>query len=408
MAKLTVDKLKLKGKRVLMRVDFNVPLDDQGGVSDDTRIVAALPTIRAALGAGGKLVLMSHLGRPDGERKPEFSLAPAARRLGELLKQPVKLAPDCVGPEVERLVAAMKPGECLVLENLRFHAGEEADDLDFAKQLARLADVYVNDAFGTSHRKHASMYGVPALLPTGTRAIGFLVQKELKFLGDALERPVRPFVAILGGAKVSDKIKVIKNLAKKVDKLLIGGAMSYTFMLAKGQKVGASKVEKTVKNKKTGQETNVIDVAKDLLKSLEGSKAKFLLPVDHVVVQQFDEKSPTAVQGPEIQDGWIAVDIGPKTIELYKKELAGAKTVVWNGPMGVFEKDPWAVGTKAVCEALAALKGATTVIGGGDSAAAVAKFGLEDKMTHISTGGGASLEFLEGKPFDCLEVIDEA
>jgi len=407
MAKLTVDTLNMKGQRVLMRVDFNVPLDEKGSVTDDTRIVAALPTIEAAMKAGGKLILMSHLGRPDGERKPEFSLAPAAKRLGELLKKPVKLASDCVGPEVARLVAGMKEGDVLVLENLRFHAGEEENDAEFSKALAALADVYVNDAFGTSHRKHASMYGVPSLLPQGRRAIGFLVQKELKFLGEALEKPARPFVAVLGGAKVSDKIKVIKNLSKKVDALLIGGAMSYTFMAAKGQKVGASKVEKTKKNK-DGTETDMIATGRDLLKAVEGTKVKFLLPVDHLVVQAFDEKSPTAVQGPEIQDGWIGVDIGPKTVELYKKELASAKTVVWNGPMGVFEKDPWAKGTKAICEALAGMKGATTIIGGGDSAAAVAKFGLEEKMTHISTGGGASLEFLEGKPFACLEVIDEA
>ncbi len=407
MAKLTVDKLNLKGKRVLIRVDFNVPLEGDR-VTDDARIVGALPTIKAAIAAGGKVILMSHCGRPDGQKKPEFSLAPAAKRLGELLGKPVALAPDCVGPEVEKIVAGLKGGDVLVLENLRYYAGEEANDAEFSKKLAALADVYVNDAFGTSHRKHASMYGVPSLLPKGSRAIGFLVQKEIKFLGDTLEKPVRPFVAILGGAKVSDKIKVIKNLSKKVDVLLIGGAMSYTFMAAKGQKTGASKVEKTVKNKKTGEETSVIEVAKELLKAIGESKAEFVLPIDHLVVQKFDEASPAAVQGPEIQDGWIGVDIGPKTIELYKSKLANAKTVVWNGPMGVFEKEPWATGTRSICDALAALKGATTVIGGGDSAAAVAKFGMEDKMSHISTGGGASLEFMEGKPFACFEVIDDA
>jgi 3-phosphoglycerate kinase len=407
MAKLTVDKLNLKGKRVLIRVDFNVPLEGDR-VTDDARIVGALPTIKAAIAAGGKVILMSHLGRPDGQKKPEFSLAPAAKRLSELLGKDVSLASDCVGPEVEHRVGAMQGGDVLVLENLRFHAEEEANEAEFSKKLAALADVYVNDAFGTSHRKHASMYGVPSLLPKGSRAIGFLVQKEIKFLGETLEKPVRPFVAILGGAKVSDKIKVIKNLSKKVDVLLIGGAMSYTFMAAKGQKTGASKVEKTVKNKKTGEETSVIEVAKELLRTIGESKAEFVLPIDHLVVQKFDEASPTAVQGPEIQDGWIGVDIGPKTIELYKAKLAGAKTVVWNGPMGVFEKDPWAKGTRAICDVLAGLKGATTVIGGGDSAAAVAKFGMEDKMTHISTGGGASLEFMEGKPFACFEVIDDA
>ncbi|MBN2582753.1 MAG: phosphoglycerate kinase, partial [Planctomycetes bacterium] len=363
--------------------------------------------IKAAVAAGGKVILMSHLGRPKGEAKPEMSLAPAAKRLGELLGKPVKLAPDCVGPEVAAVVSKMADGDVVVLENLRFHKGEEKSDPEFIKQLASLGDVYVNDAFGTSHRKHASMYGVPSLLPKGSRAIGFLVQKELQFLGDALTEPKRPFVAILGGAKVSDKIGVIENLSQKVDVLLIGGAMSYTFMRAKGQGTGKSKVE-AVKENKDGSKTNVIALAKDLLAKLESAKAELVLPVDHLVVQEFDESSPTAVQAPAIKDGWMGVDIGPKTIDLYKKKLAGAGTVVWNGPMGVFEKEPWATGTKAVCAALADLKGATTVIGGGDSAAAVAQFGYADKMSHISTGGGASLEFLEGKGFACLDVIDEA
>jgi len=406
MAKLTVDKLDLKGKRVLVRVDFNVPLDDRQKVTDDKRIRAALPTIRAVVEAGGKVILMSHLGRPKGQVRPEMSLAPAAVRLGELLGKDVKLAPDCVGPEVETIVGRVADGDVVVLENLRFHAGETGNDPQFARQLASLAEVYVNDAFGTSHRKHASMYGVPSLMPEGRRAIGFLVRKELEFLGDALQDPGRPFVAILGGAKVSDKIGVIENLSAKVDLLLVGGAMSYTFMRAKGQGTGKSKVEETRKNK-DGSITDVIALAKDLLVKLEGARAELVLPVDHLVVREFDESSPTAVQGPQIQDGWMAVDIGPETMELYKQKLAGAKTVVWNGPMGVFEKEPWAAGTKAVCGALAELD-ATTIIGGGDSAAAVAQFGYEDRMSHISTGGGASLEFLEGKSFACLEVIDEA
>jgi len=406
MAKLTVDKLDLKGKRVLMRVDFNVPLGDQGSVTDDKRIRAALPTIQAAVAGGGKVVLMSHLGRPKGERKPEMSLAPAAARLGELLGKPVELAPDCVGPEVERMVAALPDGDVLMLENLRFHKGEEKNDDEFARGLAALADVYVNDAFGTSHRKHASMYGVPSLLPKGTRAIGFLVKKELEFLGEALADPKRPFAAILGGAKVSDKIGVIENLMTQVDLLLIGGAMSYTFMQARGQGTGNSKVERT-KEHKDGSTTDVIALARDLLAKLKGARAEFLLPVDHLVVQEFDESSPTAVQKPDIQGGWMGVDIGPETVDLYTRKLAAARTVVWNGPMGVFEKAPWAGGTKAVCRALAGLD-ATTIIGGGDSAAAVAEFGFADKMSHISTGGGASLEFLEGKPFACLETIDEA
>ncbi len=406
MGKLTVDKMDLKGKRVLMRVDFNVPLDDQGGVADDKRIVAALPTIRAAVEAGGKVVLMSHLGRPKGERKPEMSLAPAAKRLGELLGKPVAMAPDCIGEEVETMVAGMSDGDVLMLENLRFHPGERKNDAEFARQLASLADVYVNDAFGTSHRKHASMYGVPSVLPEGTRGIGFLVQREIEFLGGVLAEPKRPFVAILGGAKVSDKIGVIESLGQKVDRLLIGGAMSYTFMRAKGQGTGKSKVEETVENK-DGSTTDMIAKAGELLGTLEGARAEFFLPVDHLVVEEFDEASPTSVQAPDIQDGYMGVDIGPETIELYKGKLADAGTVVWNGPMGVFEKEPWAGGTRAVAEALAGSE-ATTIIGGGDSAAAVAKFGLEDGMTHISTGGGASLEFLEGKSFACLEVIDEA
>jgi len=406
MAKLTVDKLDLKGKRVLMRVDFNVPLDEAGHVTDDKRIRAALPTIRAAIAGGGKVVLMSHLGRPKGERKPGMSLAPAAARLGELLGRPVALAPDCVGPEVESMVAAVADGDVLMLENLRFHKGEEKNDPAFARRLAALADVYVNDAFGTSHREHASMYGVPSLLPKGTRAIGFLLKKELQFLGDALADPKRPFAAILGGAKVSDKIGVIESLMNKVDMLLIGGAMSYVFMYARGQGTGNSKVEKVVKNK-DGSTTDVIALARDLLEKLEGAKAEFLLPLDHLVVEKFDEALPTAVQKPDIRDGWMGVDIGPETIDLYKGKLAAAKTVIWNGPMGVSEKAPWAGGTKAVCQALADLD-AMTIIGGGDSAAAVAEFGLEDKMTHVSTGGGASLEFLEGKPFACLETIDDA
>ena len=408
MAKLTIDKMNLKGKRVLIRVDFNVPLDDAGAITDDTRIRAALPTIQAAMKAGGKVVLMSHLGRPKGARDPKQSLAPAAVRLGELLGQKVALAPDCIGPETARAVANVRQGEVILLENLRFHKGEEKNDAAFAEQLAALGDLYVNDAFGTSHRAHASMYGVPALLPKGSRGIGFLVKKELDFLGDALAKPKRPFVAILGGAKVSDKIGVIKSLASQVDVLLIGGAMSYTFMRAKGLSTGKSKVEEFKENK-DGSRTDVIALAKGLLEALAKSKAEFVLPVDHLVVKEFDESQPTSVQGPDIKEGFLAVDIGPRTIELYKKKLSGARTVVWNGPVGVFEKDPWAAGTKAVCQALADLKGqATTIIGGGDSAAAVAKFAMEDKMSHISTGGGASLEFLEGKPFECLTVIDEA
>jgi 3-phosphoglycerate kinase len=407
MAKKTVNQLQMKGKRVLMRVDFNVPLDESGKVTNDQRIQKALPTIQAAMKAGGRVILMSHLGRPKGERNAKYSLKPAAERLGELLGVKVQLAPDCIGDEVQQMVAGMQDGQVMMLENLRFHKGEEKNEAEFSRQLAELADVYVNDAFGTSHRKHASMYGVPALLAKGNRAIGYLVEKELKFLGEAMENPQRPFAAILGGAKVSDKIGVIENLMKKVDVLLIGGAMSYTFMRARGESTGKSKVEETKENK-DGSKTDVIALARDLLEKLKSAKAQLFLPVDHLCVQEFDPSAPAKVFDKEIPEGWMGVDVGPKTIDLYRQKLAGAKTVVWNGPMGVFEKEPWAEGTKAICQALADLKGATTVIGGGDSAAAVEQFGYEDKVTHISTGGGASLEFLEGRPFDCMDVIDEA
>ncbi len=407
MAKKTIDQLQMKGKRVLMRVDFNVPLDENQKVTNDQRIQKALPTIQAAVKAGGKVILMSHLGRPKGQRSDNESLRPAAERLGELLGTKVQLAPDCIGDEVQQMVSNMKDGQVIMLENLRFHKDEEKNEQGFSQQLADLADVYVNDAFGTSHRKHASMYGVPALLPKGTRAIGYLVQKELKFLGETMENPERPFVAILGGAKVSDKIGVIENLMKKVDVLLIGGAMSYTFMRARNESTGKSKVEE-IKENKDGSKTDVIALARDLLEKLKSARAELLLPVDHLCVQEFDASAPTEVQDKQIKDGWMGVDIGPKTIDLYNQKLANAKTVVWNGPMGVFEKEPWANGTKAICQSLADLKDATTVIGGGDSAAAVEEFGFQDQMTHISTGGGASLEFLEGRPFDCLEVIDEA
>jgi phosphoglycerate kinase len=408
MAKKTLDKLPLKGKRVLVRVDFNVPLDDNQNVTDDRRIRMALPTIRKAIDSGGRVILMSHLGRPDGERKPEFSLKPTSVVLASLLGKEVKFAPDCIGPEVEQIVGGLKDGDLLVLENLRFHAGEEKNDPEFAKALARLADVYVNDAFGTAHRKHASTYGVPALMPKGTRAIGFLIEKELKFLGEALEKPMRPFVAVLGGAKVSDKIKVIENLLKKCDRVVIGGAMAYVFMAARGQGVGKSKVERIVK-KKDGTEKDMIAEARKILDKVAASKAEVLFPEDHLVARQFAADADTDVQSPDIQDGWMGVDIGPETIALYSEKLRDAKTVVWNGPMGVFEMTPFAEGSEAVCKVLAEVaKKGTVVVGGGDTAAAVEKFGLAEQMTHISTGGGASLEFLEGKPFETIDIIDEA
>jgi len=408
-AKKTLDKIPMKGKRVLVRVDFNVPLDENGNVTDDRRIRMALPTIKCASAAGGRVILMSHLGRPDGNPNPAMSMKPTAVALAALLGREVQFAPDCIGPEVEKMVGAMKDGEILVLENLRFHAGEEANDPAFAAGLRKLADVYVNDAFGTAHRKHASTYGVPAAMPQGTRAVGFLIEKELKFLGEALEKPVRPFVAVLGGAKVSDKIAVIENLLGKCDRLLIGGAMAYVFLAARGDKVGKSKVEREVK-KKDGTKKDMIAVAAKLLEKIKTTKCEFLLPVDHLVAKGFAADAETDVQSPDIQDGWIGLDIGPETIDLYREKLADAKTVVWNGPMGVFEMAPFAEGSKALSAVMAKIaeQGATVVVGGGDTAAAVEKFGLAEKMTHISTGGGASLEFLEGKPFETINILDDA
>ncbi|MBL7140785.1 MAG: phosphoglycerate kinase [Planctomycetes bacterium] len=407
MAKKTLDQLAMNGKRVLMRVDFNVPLRESLDVADDRRIRMALPTIQCARNAGAKVILMSHLGRPKGKRDPNLSLKPAALRLGELLETDIRTAPDCTGKDVEKLVGAMAEGDVLVLENLRFHAGEEANDAKFAKALAALADLYVNDAFGTAHRKHASTYGVPALMPKGTKAIGFLIQKELEFLGEALEKPERPFVAVLGGVKVSDKIGVIENLLGKVDRLLIGGAMAYVFMVARGQGVGNSKVEREVEKK--GKKKDMIAVAKALLEKIEAADAEVVFPEDHLVAREPAADAETDIQGPEIEDGWMGLDIGPETVEIYREKLADAKTVVWNGPMGVFEIGPFADGTRAICNALAQVdEVGTAIVGGGDTAAAVDKFGLAEQMTHISTGGGASLEFLEGKPFETIEIIDDA
>jgi len=407
-AKQTLDRLDMAGRRVLMRVDFNVPLDNDLNVTDDRRIRMALPTIRCAREAGAKVILMSHLGRPKGKADPRLSLKPAAVRLGELLETDVRIAPDCIGDEVAKMVDAMADGEVLVLENLRFHAGEEENDPEFVKALASLADLYVNDAFGTAHRKHASTYGVPSEMPEGTRAIGFLIQKELKFLGEALENPERPFVAVLGGAKVSDKIGVIENLIGKVDRLLIGGAMAYVFMAAEGRGVGKSKVERQVEKK--GKTTDMLAVARDLLEKIESADAEVLFPADHLVAREPTAAAETDVQSPDIDDGWMGLDIGPETVEVYREKLADARTVVWNGPMGMFEVPPFAEGTRAVCETMAqaAEDGGTVIVGGGDTAAAVEKFGLADAMSHISTGGGASLKFLEGKPFETIELIDDA
>jgi len=377
LAKKTVRDIDVKGKRVLVRCDFNVPLQD-GKITDDNRITASLPTIQHLLSQGGRVILCSHLGRPKGVT-PEFTLAPVAVRLGELLGQPVHLAPDCVGDEVAALVSGLQDGQVLLLENVRFHPEEEKNNPDFAAQLASLADVYVNDAFGTAHRAHASTEGVAHILPG---VAGFLIEKEIEYLGKAVENPKRPFVAIMGGAKVADKIPVINNLLPKVDKLIVGGGMAYTFFKARGWEIGSSLLDAAS-----------IDFVSQLLKD---HADKLLLPVDTVVAPEFKPDAPaTTVDSDKLPADQMGLDIGPKTRALFSEAIAGAGTVIWNGPMGVFEFDAFAEGTKAVAEALAA-SAATTIVGGGDSAAAVEKFGLADKMSHVSTGGGASLEFLEG------------
>jgi len=383
MAKLTVDKLDVKGKRVFVRVDFNVPIE-KGIITDDMRIRGALPTIKLLIKRQAKVILASHLGRPKGGPSPEFSLAPAAKRLSELLGKPVTMAPDCIGPEVEKLVSGMKNGDVLMLENVRFHKGEEKNDPEFAKALASLADMYVNDAFGTAHRAHASTEGITHFLK-GPFAAGFLIQKELKYLGDALDKPERPFLAILGGKKVADKIGVIQNLLKKVDSLIIGGGMAYTFYKAQGLEIGTSLFDQ-----------EAFEKAKEILKEFGGKPEKILLPVDCLVADKFDASASTKVVAANaIPAGWQGVDVGPESIELFIDKIKRAKTIVWNGPMGIFEIDKFAEGTRRIAEAMAQ-SGAVTVIGGGDSASALEKFGLTGKMTHVSTGGGASLEFLEG------------
>jgi phosphoglycerate kinase len=394
MVKKTIASIDPKGKRVLMRVDFNVPIQD-GKVGDDKRIAAALPTIKNVIDRGGRLILMSHLGRPKGGPSPEFSLKPTADRLGELLGKPVGFVDDCMGEKVTAVVKGLKDGDVLVLENVRFHKQEEADDESFSKQLASLGDIYVNDAFGTAHRCHASTHGAAKFI-TGPKVIGFLIEKELKYLDEALNNPKRPFVAVLGGAKVSDKIEVIKNLLAKVDKLLIGGAMAYTFMKAQGKPTGDSLVE-----------ADKVDLAKELVKF---GGEKLVLPVDTVCGKEFKEDTQTQICEGSIPDGWQGLDIGPKSTEIFRTILVSAKTIVWNGPVGVFEMAPFAKGTFALAQAIADAtgKGAISVIGGGDSASAIKKAGLNKSMTHISTGGGASLEFMEGKGFETLDILDNA
>jgi phosphoglycerate kinase len=379
MNKKTVKDIDLKGKRVLMRVDFNVPMQD-GKVTDDKRIKASLPTIKYVLDQGASLILMSHLGRPKGGPDPEFSLRPAAEVLSSHLGIPVKMASDCVGPEVEAMAKELKPGEVLMLENTRFHKGEEKNDLELAKQMAALADAYVNDAFGSAHRAHSSTEGVARFLPAVS---GFLMEQELEYLGRAVANPEHPYIAILGGAKISDKINVVESLLTKADKLIIGGGMANTFLAAKGINMQDSLVEK-----------ESLDTAKSIM---EKSGDKLILPVDAVVADKFDAEANTqVVDVDKIPAGWRMMDVGPKTLELHKQALNGAKLIVWNGPVGVFEMPKFAEGTFALARLLAA-SGATTVIGGGDSASAVKKAGVAKQMTHVSTGGGASLEFLEGK-----------
>jgi len=390
--KQTIRDVDLRNKRVLIRADFNVPLDGSR-ISDDTRIRETLPTIEYCRKQQAKVILVSHLGRPDGQRNPKYSLKPVAQRLSELLKQPVEFAEDALGPTVEQRVNALKPGGVLLLENVRFYPEEEKNDPGFAKALAQLGEIYVNDAFGTAHRAHASTEGVGRYLPG---VAGLLMEKEIKYLGSAIANPARPYVAILGGAKVSDKIGVINNLLERVDRLLIGGGMSYTFLKAQSKAVGASRVE-----------ADKLDLAKELLEKAAAKKVEVLLPLDHVITTSLDPGTPveTAKAG-EIPDGWMGADIGPETVKAFTAALADAKTVVWNGPVGVFEQERFLNGSRAIAEALAGLTGkATTIIGGGDSAACVQQLKLGDKMSHISTGGGASLEFLEGKVLPGIAVL---
>ena len=389
--KKSVEDIDVSGKKVIVRCDFNVPQD--GRITDDKRIVAALPTIKYLLEHNAAVILCSHLGRPKGEFKMKYSLAPVAERLSELLGQKVTLAKDVIGEDAKKLAAALKPGEAMLLENVRFHKEEEKNDPAFAKELASMAEIYVNDAFGTAHRAHASTAGIADYLPA---VCGFLIQKEISIMGKALADPARPFVAILGGAKVSDKIGVINNLIEKCDTIIIGGGMSYTFMKAMGKEIGTSLCEE-----------DKLDLAKDLMKKAEDKGVKLLLPVDTVCADHFAaDATPVVYDAGALPADMMGLDIGPKTIELFSDAVKDAGTVVWNGPMGVFEFDAFAVGTKAVAKAIAASH-AVSIIGGGDSAAAVEKLGFADKMTHISTGGGASLEFLEGLELPGIACLED-
>jgi len=392
MAKLTVKDLELKDKKVLLRCDFNVPQDENLNITDDTRIRASLATIKYILSQSPKkLILISHLGRPDGKATAKYSLKPVALRLKELLGQEVRMLADCVGETVKKDIENAKE-TLILLENSRFHPEEEKNDPEFSRSLAGLAEVFVNDAFGTAHRAHGSTEGVTHYLKS---ASGLLLEKEINYLGGALEKPKKPFIVILGGAKVSDKITVIENLLPKADEIIIGGGMCYTFLKAQGRQIGNSKLEK-----------DKIDLARDILAQAKKQNVKISLPIDNIVTDKIGEGSKAEIVGEDIPEGLIGVDIGPKTIESYCADLRGAQTILWNGPLGIFEIDAFANGTKKVAECISKLK-AITIIGGGDTAAAVSKFGLEDKMTHVSTGGGASLEFLEGKTLPGIAALTE-
>lgn len=393
-----MDQLTCAGRKVLLRVDFNVPLDDKLNVTDDTRIRETLPTIQKIIASGGRLIIVSHLGRPKGKKNPSMSLRPAAERLSQLLGKYVTMAPDCVGPEVQQLVQNMKDGDLLMLENVRFYHAEEENEPGFAKELASLADLYVNDAFGSAHRAHASTEGVTKFFRQN--AAGLLMEKEIQYLGSVMTQPLRPFVAIIGGAKISGKIDVIENLLEKVDTILIGGGMVFTFARVMGHEIGKSLFEK-----------ERVEMASSLMERSKTSRAKIVFPVDAIVATEFKNDAPhRAVALNEIPADQLGMDIGPKTVELFRSHILNAKTVVWNGPMGVFEMSNFAHGTRSVAEALveATKKGTTTIVGGGDSAAAMSEFGLAEQVSHVSTGGGASLEFLEGKQLPGVEALTNA
>jgi phosphoglycerate kinase len=395
MKKLSVRDCDVQGKRVLTRVDFNVPLDSDKNITDDTRIVSALETIRNILDRGGRLVLVSHLGRPRGKRDDSLSLMPVAYRLGELLENPLKFSNDCIGEEARRKVDSLKDGEIVLLENLRFHPGEETNSSAFAKELASLGDIFVNDAFGTAHRAHASTVGISGHFDI--RAAGFLMEKELTALSGALDNPTRPFVAVLGGAKIKGKINLIKTLLKKVDVLLVGGGMMYTFFKASGLEIGKSIVDESY-----------LDMCKEIFGKTKGGPSKLLLPVDTIVAEGIDDTLPKKeLSSADIPENWFGVDIGPKTVSLFKQEIAKANTIFWNGPMGVFEIPGFAGGTKAVAQAIASAteRGAVTVVGGGDSVAAIQLMGIAEKFSHVSTGGGASLELMEGRSLPGIEAL---